>query len=72
MYLWGFALLRPRQLTEEEFMQSADMKGLGWRFAIAFALLAVMIASLNLAYENKNDRPQATAAGRFQDPSDAR
>jgi hypothetical protein len=72
MYPWGFALLRPRRLTEEELMQSAEMKGLGWRLAIGFAVFAVMVASLNLAYENKNDRLQAIAADRLESQSDAR
>jgi hypothetical protein len=72
MYLLGLALMRPKRLTEEEFMQSADMKGLCWRLAIAFGLFAAMIVSLNLAYENKNDRPQAVAADRSMDSANAR
>jgi hypothetical protein len=65
MYLLGAVLMqRPKTLSEEELMRSADIGGLGVRFGIAFAAFATLILSLNLAYHDGNDRPQAIAADR--------
>ena len=63
MYFPGPALLgRSNTLSEEELMQSGDLKGVAIRLGLAFAAFALLILSLNAAYDNKDERPQTIAA----------
>ena len=48
-----------RKLTEAELLQ-ADMKGFGWRLAAAVAAFALLILSLNAAYDEGSDLPGAS------------
>jgi hypothetical protein len=65
MYWMDIPPLPSKRMTEEEFMRSQDLRELGLRFVICLALFAAMITWLNLAYENKNDRPQTMTADRM-------
>jgi hypothetical protein len=62
MYFPGPALLsRSNTLSEEELMQSADIKGVAIRLGLAFAAFALLILSLNAAYDNNEERPRTIA-----------
>jgi hypothetical protein len=62
MFFLGSALLgRSNKLSEEELMQSVDIKGVAIRLGLAFAAFALLILSLS-AYDNKSERPQTIAA----------
>lgn len=66
MYWMDIPPLPSKRMTEEEFMRSQDLRELGLRFVICLVLFAAMITWLNLAYENKSDRPQTMAADRMK------
>jgi hypothetical protein len=63
MHFPGLApMSRSQTLSEEELMQSAEIKGVAIRLGLAFAAFALLILSLNAAYDNKEERPQTIAA----------
>jgi hypothetical protein len=54
---------RLKTLSEEELMQSTGIRPVAIRLGLAFAAFALLILSLNAAYDNKEERPQTIAAG---------